>query len=136
MSFIERIRQNNRIKFSFGKNNEYADIFNGQVNAFSMNNPQYGLNIPSNISLENQLWGVFNQIRKENGIFLFNISAVDLIRAKKGFIDFAEAYDNNTITEWELSIILQNNDYLKMTIFHNGKVELRLTNNGIKIKWI
>jgi hypothetical protein len=46
-------------------------------------------------------------------------------KARKGFLDYSEAEDNNQITEWELFIILNNRDYLKKCIFHNGKVEFK-----------
>lgn len=135
MSFINKMRGIDRTKFSFGKNNEYIDFFNRQVGAISMNNPNFGLNIDSNLPLEYQLRGVFNRTLELDGFFLFNISSVDLLKAKEGFKNFEEASGNNYITEWELSMILENGDYFKSTIFHNGKVELVLTRNGIKIKW-
>ena len=133
MDFIERIYNLNQIKFSFGKNNEFIDSFNKEIGALSMNIPKYGLEITSNLTLKNQLLGVFMEVIRLEGIFLFNIAA-DLIKAKKGFINFEEAYDTNKITEWELSIILQNKDYLSITKFHNGRVELILTQTGIKVK--
>lgn len=110
-------------------------IFNQRVDALSMYSTNFGLGIPSNLSMENQLRGVFKIVNEENGIFLFNISHVNLVRAKKGFVNFDEAAESNMITEWELSLILQNEDYLNKTIFHNGILELVLTLTGIKVKW-
>lgn len=135
MDFINKIKNIGVTKFSFGKNTELIDIFNKEVGAVSMNSNNFGLDIDSNLTLEYQLRGVFNRILDLNGIFLFNISSVDLIRARKGFINFEEASGNNNITEWELSMILNNEDYLNSTTFHNGRVELVLTQKGIKIKW-
>lgn len=135
MAFVDKIRDLDKLKFSFGKSSDLALIFNQNTNVLSMYSLNFGLGIPSNLSLENQLRAVFRIVNQENGVFLFNISHVDLAKAKKGFVNFNEAYESNMITEWELSVILQNPGYLSKTIFHNGSLELRLTNNGIKIKW-
>jgi hypothetical protein len=46
-------------------------------------------------------------------------------KARQGFRNYDEAEYNNQITEWELSTVLSNNDYLKSCIFHNGKVQFK-----------
>ncbi len=86
---------------------------------------QYGLGIPDTLSKGNQLRAVFLRISQIEGIFLFNISGVNMIRAKRGFATFEDAEGNNEITEWELFMILTNKDYLKSCIFHNGKVAFK-----------
>ena len=88
--------------------------------------PGWGLGIPK-ISLENQIRAVFQIVLNQNGVFLFNISGVNLNKSRKGFLNFEEAENNNQITEWELFMILSNKDYLKNTIFHNGKVQFKKT---------
>jgi hypothetical protein len=127
MTLIEKFRNITSTKFSFAKSSEYSEVFARDCNALSMYDPGFGLNIPPNLSAENKLWGVFNQTKLVNGIFLFNISGVNLRKGKKGFKNYEEAEYNNQITEWELSIILANKDYLKNCIFHNGKVQFKKT---------
>jgi len=122
MSVIAKFSRMQTMKFSFGKDTEYAKVFANQVGALSMYLPGFGLGIPDNISPENQLKGIFLRIMNNNGTFLFNISGVDLKKAKKGFKSYQDAEMNNQITEWELFTILSNKDYLKNTILHNGKV--------------
>ncbi len=125
MTLSQRFRKLDTVKFAFGKQNEFAEIFAIESDACSMFAPNFGLGIPSNLSSENQIRGVFNIISQQNGIFLFNISGVDLLKARKGFTTFDEAADNNQITEWELFMILSNKDYLKSCTFHNGKVKFK-----------
>lgn len=95
----------------------------------------YGLGISPAISPGNQILSIFAEINARGGIFIFNISGVDILKARAGFTSFEEAFDNNMITEWELSVILGNEDYLKITIFHNGKVELPQIKNGLQLTW-
>ena len=114
-------------KFSFAKRSIFARDFAKECGAYSMFDPNYGLGISQNLSSENQLRGVFVEIIRRDGIFLFNISGVDLLKAKKGFADYDEAAMNGQITEWELSVILTNKDYLKKCIFHNGKIRFKKT---------
>jgi hypothetical protein len=123
------------IKFSFGKSNEYHMIFSRDIGAASMYDNNFGLSIPTQLSAENQIRAVFRTIARENGYFIFNINGVDLGHAITGFQSFEEAEDNNMITEWELSTILQNANYLRQTIFHNGRTKLPQTNGGIEIRW-
>lgn len=85
----------------------------------------WGLGIPGNLSLENQIRAVFWEVINQNGIFLFNINGVNLKMSKIGFRNFSEAENSNQITEWELFMILKNKDYLKNTTFHNGKVQFK-----------
>ena len=122
MTLIEKFRIINAIKFSFAKSSEYSEPFAKDCNALSMFDVGFGFGIPSNLSSEYKLRGVFRQIILLNGIFLFNISGVDLKKAKKGFDSYDEAEYNNQITEWELYMILTNQDHLKKCNFHNGKV--------------
>ena len=134
MTLTQRFRHIPGIKFSFSKSTEFSQAFARDCNAFSMYDQGFGLGIPSQLSEENKLRGVFNQIMAQQGTFLFNLSGVDMKRAKKGFSKFDEAFYNNQITEWELFVILDNKDYLKNCIFHNGKVEFkkRIIWNSIK----
>lgn len=127
MILTEKFRRLTPKKFSFAKSSGYSEAFARDCNALSMYEPGFGLGIPSNLSSENKLRGIFNQITGANGIFLFNISGVNLSKGKKGFRNYDEAEYNNQITEWELSIILANKDYLKNCIFHNGKVQFKKT---------
>jgi hypothetical protein len=132
---VERVRDKQVVKFSFGKQTEYFESFSKSVGAFCMYDEGYGLGIPDYLSLELKLRAVFMNVIRDGGIFLFNISGVDLNRARMGFSSFDEAFDNNLVTEWELSYILHNQDILDRTIFHNGVNELTLTKRGIKVKW-
>jgi hypothetical protein len=112
-------------KFSFGKSTEHSEQFAKECGAFSMYDNGFGLGIPSYMTKENKLRAVFNLIRGMDGIFLFNISGVNMKRAKRGFTAFHEAEGNNQITEWELFMILSIPDYRKNCTFHNGKVEFK-----------
>lgn len=87
------------------------------------------------IYFQMKIRGIFTRISSENGIFVFNINGVDTKKASAGFVEYEEANGNNMITEWELSIILHHDDYLKRTIFHNGKVEFKQIKNGIALSW-
>ena len=121
----EKLRRINRVKFSFGKNSKHSEDFAWECDACSMHTVGFGLGISTELSGENQLRGVFTRVMHLGGIFLFNISGVNLKRVNKGFANFDEAYDNNQVTEWELFMILSNRDYLKNCIFHNGKVQFK-----------
>jgi hypothetical protein len=125
MLLTEKFKRINVVKFSFGKSNSFAETFAKECGAFSMYDREYSLGIPGNLSSENQLRGVFHQIMRANGQFLFNISGVNLKKARRGFSSYEEAESNNQITEWELFTILRNRDYLKNCIFHNGKVQFK-----------
>jgi hypothetical protein len=109
MTLVERIRRIQTPKFSFGKKTEYAETFARDCGAFSMFDNNYGLGIPDILSKGNQLRAVFFRISQMNGVFLFNISGVNMIRARRGFETFEDAEGNNEITEWELFMILTNN---------------------------
>lgn len=135
MTIFEILNAIDQIKFSFGKSDEFHPTFCRSVGALSMYDNGYGLGIPRTLSPGNQLLGVFNSINNRNGTFAFNINGVNIVRAVNGFENYDEAASINMITEWELSIILQNNDYLQRTIFHNGKVEFPPILNGITRLW-
>jgi len=90
-----------------------------------MYDPGWGFGFAPNYLPVNKIIGVFTEIVKQNGTFLFNLSGVDVNRAKKGFVNFEEAVINNQITEWELSMILIHKEYFKRCIFHNGKVQFK-----------
>ena len=136
MGFINRLRNFDVIKFSFGKADEYLEKFSKSINAFSMFDEGYGLGIPNYLSSGNQLMQIFIEIYKQNGVFVFNINGVDLRKAYLGFENgYEEAASCDNITEWELSIILRNDDYFDKTIFHNGKMELIKEQNGLRILW-
>jgi hypothetical protein len=135
VTLIEKLQKIKGLKFSFGKNDEYHESFSIQINACSMHQSGFGLGIPKFLSPENKLRGIFTRITPENGIFVFNINGVNLVKAGDGFKEYNEAQAKYMITEWELSIILQNTEYLKKTIFHNGKVEFNKINNGISLLW-
>ena len=125
MTLVEKFRSLTPIKFSFAKSTEFSEGFARDCGALSMFDAGFGLGIPSSLSDGDQLRGIFLQIMAINGIFLFNISGVNLKRARKGFNSYEEAEYNNQITEWELFMILTNPDYLKSCIFHNGKIEFK-----------
>jgi len=136
MGLIQKLRSIDRIKFSFGKADEYLEKFSKSVYAFSMFDEGFGLGIPQYLSSGNQLMQVFLEIKKLDGIFLFNMNGVDLQKAKAGFDNgYEEAASCDNITEWELSIILRNKDYYEHTIFHNGKIEFSKELNGLKLLW-
>jgi len=134
MTLTQRFSQIQRLKFSFSKSTEFSQAFARDCGALSMYDPGFGLDIPSNFSSENKLRAVFNQTMAHGGIFLFNLSGVDMKKAKNGFSDYDEAEYNNQITEWALFMILGNKDYLKNCIFHNEKVEFkkRIIWNSVK----
>lgn len=125
MTLTQKFNRITALKFSFSKSTEFSSSFARDCDASSMYDVGFGLGIPSYLSSENQLRAVFTQVVIQNGIFLFNISGVDLKKAEKGFTNYEEAEYNNQITEWELFMILNNKDYLKSCIFHNGKVQFK-----------
>jgi len=128
MTLTDRLNKIVSLKFCFAKANIHSEVFARDINACSMHlGVGWGLNIPTYLSLENQIRAVFQEVLGQNGVFLFNISGVNLNKSRKGFLNFEEAENNNQITEWELFMILSNNDYLKNTIFHNGKVQFKKT---------
>lgn len=135
MEIFERLTGLKELIFSFGKNHQLLKQFSEQINALSMHNPGFGLNISNSLSPENQLRGVFFKVIERNGYFAFNINRVNLIRAREGFTNFTDAEDNGMITEWELWLIISNEDYLSRTIFHNQVVEISNINNGIQFLW-
>ncbi len=128
MTLSQKFNKIQADKFSFAKRSIFARDFARECGACSMFDDNFGLGIPPNLTPENQLRGVFVEIVRRDGLFLFNISGVDLLKAKKGFIDYEEAAINGQITEWELSVILANKDYLKKCIFYNGKVRFKKNN--------
>ncbi len=125
MTLIQKFAYINSVKFSFSKNTEFSKAFARESGAFSMYDNSFWLSIPENLSSENKLRAVFHQVIQNNGVFLFNLSGVDMRKAQKGFLNYQEAEDNNQITEWELFMVLSNKDYLKSSIFHNGKVQFK-----------
>ncbi len=125
MTLADKFFNISRMKVSFAKDTAYASAFAIQTGAHSMYQTGFGLGISTYLSLENQLRGVFTSIINNSGLFLFNISGVNLKRARKGFKNFQEAEESNQLTEWELFMILSNADYLKNTIFHNGKIAFK-----------
>lgn len=125
MSLVKKLSRIQRLKFSFSKSSEFSQAFANDCAAASMYDIGFGLGIPSYLSSESKLRAVFFRVINQNGIFLFNISGVDMKKAKKGFQNFEEAAHNNQITEWELYMILSNRDYIKNCIFHNGKVHFK-----------
>ena len=135
MALIEHLLALPGMKFSFAKSSEYHVSFSREVGAASMYQDDLGLGIPAGFSTENKLRAVFTIIAQANGYFIFNINGVDLKRAATGFGSYDEAEDNNMITEWELSMLLQNQDYLEKTIFHNGKNLFDQTDGGLQITW-
>jgi hypothetical protein len=134
LNLLDKLSSVKEIKFSFGKSDEFHPLFSKRIGACSMYDPGFGLGI-QDMSSENKLRAIFTSISSQNGIFVFNINGVDLLKAGNGFHDYDEAESNNFITEWELSVILKNDDYLKSTIFHNGKVEFIQIKKAIQFKW-
>ena len=135
MTLTQKFNQIPTFKFSFSKTNEFSQTFAVESGASSMFDLGFGLGIPANLSPEYQLRAVFNQTMAQGGIFLFNLSGVDMKKARQGFSNYDEAQNNNQITEWELYMVLNNKDYLKNCIFHNGKVEFkkRIIWNSVKL---
>lgn len=125
MSLEQEFNRIQKLKFSFAKSTEFSEKFAKNCGALSMYNDGYGLGIPDYLSSENKLRAVFNEVIKSGGIFLFNISGVDIKKSFTGFSDFAEPFSNNQITEWELFMILTNSDYIENCISHNGKVQFK-----------
>ncbi len=123
MALVHQLHKLTPLKFSFAKSTEHARSFAASVEACSMFLVGFGLGIPHHLSPENQLRGIFREVMRQNGVFLFNISGVDLLEADKGFESFEEADEKNQITEWELHQLLTNIDLLEKTIFHNGKTQ-------------
>src|SRR5688500_7672618 len=99
MTLTQKFNQIPRFKFSFSKSTEFSQAFAIDCGASSMYDIGFGLGIP-NLSAENKLRAVFIQTMALDGIFLFNLSGVDLRKAKKGFENYDEAEYSNQITEW------------------------------------
>jgi hypothetical protein len=127
MTLVEKYNSMPQMKVAFAKDTGYAEAFAIQTGSHSMYLKGFGLSVSQYLSPEMQLRGVFTAIINNDGIFLFNISGVNLKRARKGFKTYQDAEENSLITEWELFIILSDSNYLKRTIFHNGKVEFKKT---------
>lgn len=135
MDIIEKALEIKSFKLSLGKNDEFFPMFSKSIEAKCMHDDGFGLGIPNNISPENQIRGALLQTIKADGIILFNISGVNIDRAISGFENYEDASSTFFITEWELSVILENNDFLENTIFHNGKVDFHKTSNGLEKLW-
>jgi hypothetical protein len=125
MTSVERIRKIQAPKFSFGKNTVFARDFAIACGAFSMYDAGYGLGLPKYLSGGDRLRAVFLQISQMDGVFLFNISGVNLKRASRDSWTFQEAEQNSEITEWELFMIWSDIHYRKRCTFHNGKVAFK-----------
>ena len=125
MTLTQKLNKIDALKFSFAKSTEFSRAFARDCNALSMYDSGFGLGIQQKLSSENQLRAVFMEVVLQKGIFLFNLSGVDLRKSQKRFKNYDEAEYNNQITEWELAQILRNKDYLKSCIFHNGKVQFK-----------
>jgi len=125
MTLTEKFNSIQNFKFSFSKSTEFSQAFARDCGAASMYDLGFGLNIQDNLTPEYQLRAVFFETINLNGLFLFNLSGVDINKSKKGFENYDEADFSNQITEWELFMIIKNEDYLKRCIFHNGKVEFK-----------
>lgn len=135
MTLTEKFNAIPKFKFSFSKSTEFSQTFARDCGAASMYDLGFGLGIPNYLSPENKLRAVFIKTLENGGVFLFNLSGVDMKKAKKGFTDYDEADYSNQITEWELFTVINNKDYLKRCIFHNGKVEFkkRIIWNSVKL---
>lgn len=129
MTLIQKFIRITALKFSFSKSTEFSRAFAKDCKALSMYDPGFGLGIPSSLSSENQLRSVFINVTLQKGIFLFNLSGVDLKKAMKGFTTFDDAEYNNEITEWELFMILRNKDYLKKCTVSQRKSSIQKTNH-------
>ena len=117
MNLTAKLRRIPGIKFSFSKATEFSQAFARDCGACSMYDPGFGLGIPANFSSENKLRAVFQLVTNQGGTFLFNLSGVDMKKAKKGFSNYEEAEYRNQITEWELFMIITNRDFLKIVSF-------------------
>jgi hypothetical protein len=127
MELTEKFNRMEMVKFSFGKSTEYSEKFARDCGALSMYDRGWGLSIPGSLSNENKLRAVFRLVTESRGRFLFNISGVNLRKARQGFSGYQEAEGNSQVTEWELFMILHNRDYQKNCIFHNGKTAFKKT---------
>ena len=134
MTLIEKIKRIEAPIVSFGKNTEFAEAFADEIEARSMYNG-FKLNLTKYMPGEYKIRAAFVATARENGFFIFNINWVNLKAARKGFTSYLDAENDNMITEWELSEIIKNKDYLKKTIFHNGKVEFKQNKNFKLLQW-
>ncbi|MEP6735148.1 MAG: hypothetical protein ABJA70_06490 [Chryseolinea sp.] len=125
MTLSEKYGKLKGVKFSVSKRSKFAENFARASGAFSMFDDGFGLGIAFDLSAEDKLRAVFLETIKREGKFLFNLSGVDLLQAKRGFASYKDADESYQITEWEFFMILTNNEYLKNCIFHNGKVEFK-----------
>ena len=136
MNLVDELRAIQELKFSFGKANERQEIFCAQIEANSMFMQNgWGLNIPDNYPDEMKIRAIFPIIYRAGGIFIFNITSVDLKAAKDGFYDWDDALDKSKITEWELNYIIWDVNYLNRTIFHNGSVIFNQGNALRHMSW-
>jgi hypothetical protein len=135
VTIIEQAIQIQEIKFAFGKDYLGLNRFSISVGAICMHNPNFGLNILNTLSPENQLRSVFQEILARDGYFLFNLNRVNLTKAVAGFSSYTEAVEMGMITEWELSTLISNEDYLDRTLFHNDLIEIPKIINGIQFLW-
>ncbi len=97
MTLTQKISRINKLKFSFSKSIEFSETFEKDSSAFSMYDSGYGLGISPYLSSENQFRGVFVQVQIIGGIFLFNLSGVNMKKAMKGVKDFQVTEYNNQI---------------------------------------
>ncbi|WP_418512024.1 hypothetical protein [Corallibacter sp.] len=129
---IQRIRDINNHKISLGKNLDNFKIVSEQLKSYCMHHPTvFYKDVPPSIPLSSQLYSVLTNTIKNGGLILFNISFVNIQKSIEGFTSFNEANNKKMITEWELSIIINDDEYYKSTIFHNGANELILLKNGL-----
>jgi hypothetical protein len=94
-------------KLSFGKANEFSARFDIENKCASMHTRWYGLDMPNNLAPAQLIRTAIHQLLKsKGGIILFCLNDVDIGAAVRGVNSYNQAAENNQITEWELSLII------------------------------
>lgn len=127
MDIVEEIKNSRKQTLALGKAFESLESFAEKTNSFSMfgnyGGNHWGVPISPLIPKATMFQMIFKNIVDIDGLILFCLNSMDLEIALNGFERYEDAADNFYITEWELSIILGNPDYLERTVFHNNKVK-------------
>lgn len=136
MDILKRVKRlEGRALLALGKQSGIARNFAMQINAYSMYRRGYGLGISVDAPLDQQIRTAMQTIVHFDGYILFDISGVNLKTAHRGKLTCDFGTNNNMVTEWELSEIIKNPIYLRRTLFHNGKIELKQIYNFKTLRW-
>ena len=68
----------------------------------------------------------------KGGKIIFRLDGVDISKAKTGYGSYKESDKLKEITEWELSQILRNSEWLKNTVFMRGEKIVDATKEGLE----